>query len=218
MPVLQSNTSGYQLETTPTKLIKRALRILAVIDPDEALEPKQLEDGLEALNQMLDSWNTEESVVPSKILTSTSITTRNVTIGPGADVDVARPPKLVRGQVFVSISSIDYELGEMTFEEYGQRADLVISGRPSRFYYDAASPTGTINFDLTPDQTYTLNVYTWKLLAQIALAQINETLILEPGFARAIVYNLALDLADEFGVTASENAVLLSAVHAVEHG
>jgi hypothetical protein len=207
MPTLSPNTDGYQVSTSPAKLIKRALRILGVIDPGENLEAEELRDGLEGLNHMLDSWNTEKLVVPSLVLTSTSVSTRLVTVGPGGDVDIYRPPKLEEGQVFISTGDIDYRLAKMSAEDYGQISSLTISGRPSKFYYDASSPVANLYFDETPDVAYTLKTFTWKLLAQIADNAINGTMFLEPGYARAICFNLALDLADEWDGKVTPNLI-----------
>lgn len=207
MPTLSPTTDGYSVTTSPAKLIKRALRILGVIDPGEDLEAGELKDGLEGFNHMLDSWNTEKLVVPSLVLTSTSVSTRLVTVGPGGDVDVYRPSKLEEGQLFLTSGTIDYRLRKMTSEMYAEIASQSISGRPGAFYYDASSPVANLYFNETPDQAYTLNIYTWKLLAQVALGDINETLALEPGFARAICFNLALDLADEWDVPPSQNMI-----------
>lgn len=205
MPVLTSTTNGYQVTTSPAKLCKRALRILGVIDTGEDLTAEELRDALEGFNHMLDSWNTERLVVPSLVLTSTSVSTKTVTIGPGADVDIYRPSKLETGQVFLTLGTVDYKLEAMSAERYAEYASLTGSGVPAYFYYDASSPTGSIKFDITPNTTYTLNTYTWKLLAQTELKDINGTFGLEPGYARAIAFNLALDLADEWGATPSQN-------------
>lgn len=212
MPTLSPTTDGYSVNTSASQLIKRALRILKVIDPGEDLEAGEFKDGLEGLNHMLDSWNTEKLVVPSLVLTSTSTSIRGITIGPGADVDIYRPSKLEEGQVFLRSGEVTYRLNKMTAEEYAARAGFTTSGLPGAFYYDAGNPTGTVYLDVTPDTTYTLVTYTWKLLAQIALKDINGTILLEPGFARAIVFNLALDLADEFDGDVTPNLIATATV------
>jgi hypothetical protein len=40
MPTLSPNTDGYQVSTSPAKLIKELYASLGVIDPGENLEPK----------------------------------------------------------------------------------------------------------------------------------------------------------------------------------
>jgi hypothetical protein len=104
--------------------------------PAKTLKPKNSGTAYEGLNHMLDSWNTEKLVVPSLVLTSTSVSTRLVTVGPGGDVDIYRPPKLEEGQVFISTGDIDYRLAKMSAEDYGQISSLTISG-------DRASSTTT---------------------------------------------------------------------------
>lgn len=212
MPVLASSTDGYSISTTAAKIIKSALRKIKVIDPGEEPSAEEMRDALEGLNDMLDSWNTEKLVVPSLAETSTSISTRAITIGPGAIVDIYRPSKLDEGQVFLRSGEVTYRLNKMTAEEYAARAGYTTAGLPGAFYYDAGNPTGTINLDVVPDVAYTLVTYTWKLLAQIPLNQINSTILLEPGYSRAIKFNLALDLADEWDGKVTPNLLQTAVV------
>jgi hypothetical protein len=210
MPVLNSDTDNSAVSTSPAKLIKRALRILGVIDPGEDLEASELKDGLEGLNHMLDSWNTERLVVPSlaKNTFSTVATHNTYSVGPGADCDIVRPSKLELGQVFISDGSVDYPALEAYDENLWQQIpDKASTGLPSVFYYDRSNPVANISLYLTPDKVYTVSLYTWKVLAQIALEDVNGALLLEPGYARAICFNLALDLADEWDGKVTPNTI-----------
>jgi hypothetical protein len=114
---------------------------------------------------------------------------------------------LKKAKYFFAQGEVTYRLNKLTAEEYAAVAGYTTAGLPGAFYYDAANPTGTINLDVIPDVAYTLITYTWKLLSQIADNAINGTINLEPGYARAICFNLALDLADEWGTTASQNVI-----------
>lgn len=210
MPVLSPTTDGYSVSTSPTALIKRALRILGVTDPGENPSAGELKDGLEGYNHLLDSWNSEDLVVPSlnKDTFSTVAGTQVYEIGPGGDCDIPRPSKLETGQVFISASGLDYPaLTAYENDRWQEIPDKTTRGIPGVFYYDKGNPVASLSLFPIPDQIYTATIYSWKLLAQIALNEINGVFTLEPGYARAIVFNLALDLADEFGMTASQNAV-----------
>jgi hypothetical protein len=176
------------------------MRLIGAIDPDEEMTAGELASCLEAMNKMLDSWNAEGAMLYALEMYSVDTLERSVDLGPGADLDMPRPDSLEDGQVFLKFSdqSVNYRLTKMTQPEWAVReADTTSTGTPSRFYYDKVSPTGTLNFDITPNTTYTLQIYLHRMLAQITDA--SAAILLPPSYADALDFNLAVRIAPEFG-------------------
>lgn len=214
MPVLTSDYSGYSYATSGKKIIKRAMRLIGATDPDAEPDANEIATGLEALNKMIDSWNGEGQMLYALEMFSVDVSARSPSIGPGATLDMPRPDGLVEGQVFLKTSITNYRLRQMTQREWAAvEADTVSEGTPSKFYYDEGSPTGVLNFNVTPDTTYTLEVYAPTLLAQITNA--SAVFTLPPSYADALDHNLAVRIAPEFGqevpATVAELAVSLKA-------
>jgi hypothetical protein len=62
--------------------------------------------------------------------------------------------------------------------------------------FDNAFPLATIRLYPVPDQNYTLFIQSEKELAQFTLDQVVS---LPAGWERALIYNLAIELAPEYG-------------------
>lgn len=214
MAVLTTDYSGFSHETTAKKIIKRAMRLIGATDPDEEPSAGEIASCLEALNKMLDSWNGESMMLYALQMFSVDTTVRSVSLGPGAALDMPRPDSLVEGQVFIKDSTVNYRLKEMTQREWAiWEADTVSTGLPAKFYYDEGSPVGNLNFNYTPQQSYTLEIYIPSMLQQISNA--NAVFTLPPSYADALDHNLAVRIAPEFGQqvpeTVAELAVSLKA-------
>jgi hypothetical protein len=205
MPSLSPSTNTAAVSTTGAGIIKRALRILGVIDATEQLKPEELSQGLEALNSLLDSLNTERLMIYTRTHSSVSTSSATPTLGPGGTLDIVRPEKLDDGDVWLSSGSLDYPIRMMQHGEYAATASMSITAIPSAAYYDAGFPLGTLYFDSTMPSAMTLNVYSWKLHNQISNA--NAALILPPGLNDCLVFELAQVLAAEFGKTATPDII-----------
>jgi hypothetical protein len=197
MPVLANDYSNFSYTTNGKAIVKRALRLLGAISSGEEPSGNELTDGIEALNKMLDSWNSENLMVWALEEFSFTTNSRSMSVGPGADLDMPRPGSLERGQVFIRKDEISYPLEPMTSAEWGLVEGLTSSGLPNAFHYDRAVAFASLNFDITPDQTYTLVLRVPTLLRQITSAV--ATIQLPAGYAEALDYSLAIRLAPEYG-------------------
>lgn len=205
MPSLSPSTNTAAVSTTGTAIIKRALRILGVIDATEQLKAEELSQGLEALNGLLDSLNTEPLMIYTRTHSSVSTSDQTPTLGPGGDLDIVRPEKLDDGDLWLSSGSVDYPIRMMSHAEYASGASLSISAIPSAAYYDAGFPLGTLYFDTDFSSAMTLNVYHWQLHNQISNP--NASLSLPPGLSDCLTFELVQVLAPEFGKTVTPDII-----------
>ena len=161
MPVIPV-TPTYKIALSGGKIIKRALRVIGAIGTGDNPSASEQTDALEALNGMLDAWNTEDLTVPARTKTAKVLTpgTQSYTIGEAGVIDVARPPQIVAGDAMVLDGSLEFPLTVFNGEQWaGIYQKAVTSARPSVLYYEATAPLGTIYLWQIPDAAYTLNLW-----------------------------------------------------------
>lgn len=189
--------------TLPTKtasdLITRAYKILGDIGTGETMTAAMADDGLVALNSMLDSFSIERLMIyeiRQDSLTWPSNTTSR-TIGSGADFDVHRPDRVEDGTYFVDTNNIAYTVDVLRNRQvYDSIPDkTVVSSYPEKLYYEPSTQWGTLYVYPVPNQSLTLKLNSWQPL-QI-FDTLTETHILPAGYSRMIEFNLAKELEPE---------------------
>lgn len=199
MPVVPNPYQEYSVQLSGTRIVYAALRKLGSISSGEDPSADEMRDGLEALNDMIDTWNSERLSIPSMSVHSFTLTsgTQSYSIGPAADFDMFRPAKIEQGQAFVKRGDIEYPLKVTTRDEWASVVIKNLNGAlPWAMFYDQDTPTGTIQFYPIPDQTYTFNLYAPTLLSQITNA--GEIFYLPPAYSEALKNGLALRLWPEY--------------------
>jgi hypothetical protein len=203
MPALPSAIPVVTPSKTVKSLLERAMRIQGVLGKGEEPDAEDLDVYLEALNDMLDSWNTERLFVHKIVRTVYALTAGDddYTIGVGGDFNAARPTKIERAGLILANTSPGYEIPLEVFTN--QRwADVVVKeqdGTPCGVWDDGGFPLRTLHVSPVPTAGDSLALYTWAQLPQTALTNVNEVLDLPPGYRRAIVYGLAVEMAAEDG-------------------
>lgn len=187
-------------------LIRGALRLCGVRLPIST----QLSEGLSALNQMLNIWNAENLMVYDIIKEYFTLTsgTGTYSIGSGGDLDTDRPQKLI--DAFIRDDNAqDYPVKvDMTEKEYNAIIDKTASQRPEKLYYKSSYSLGYIYFDYVPDDDYEFHLDSWKQISE--LAALDTTISLPNEYETPLRYNLAVLLADEYGITVSKNVISIA--------
>jgi len=189
---------------TVLDLIKASFRLAgAGFDPTDAEQA----DALDALNLLLDTWSTLRYVTPVETLESLTLAAGagERTIGSGGQLDTVRPIEVVQA-VLRDGAGLDWPLEPIAFAQYQELSLKTVSGRPTQLAYRATSPLGRLYFDRGPDQSYTLLLESLKPIA--AYATVADALNLLPGYARALKFNLVLELAAEWGVNLRADVVV----------
>lgn len=182
---------------TARNLIRRSLQLIGVVGQGEEVSADDASDALTALNDMLSSWSAEGDSVFEEAKDMHTLTSAvSYTIGSGADIDTVRPVRIVAA--FTRSGNIDYpiELKDQKFYASISQKSLG-SSFPDYLYYDGGFPTGTIYLWPAPLSGTELHIYSQKLLTNIA--SLDTAINLPPGYDRAIRYNLACELAPEYG-------------------
>jgi hypothetical protein len=190
---------------TAGETINGALRLLGVLAEGETPSAETSQDALRAMDQMVDSWNTERLSVfstqdqvftwPAGIL--------NRTLGPSGDFVGNRPILLDDATYFKDPSTgVSYGIKMINQQQYdGIAVKTVSSTFPQVLFTNMTYPD--IDMFIYPRPTRDLE---WHFISVEELTQpatLDTVLTFPPGYLRAFRYNLACELAPEFGVEPS---------------
>jgi hypothetical protein len=191
--------------TTAGEQINGALRLLGVLAEGETPSAGTSQDALFALNQMIDSWGTEKL---STFTTQEQIFSwlpgfASRSLGPSGDFVGDRPVLMDDATYFVDTSTgISYGIKLINQQQYdGIAVKSVTSTFPQVMWVHTNFPN--VDMYVYPVPTKVLE---WHFISAAQLTQpatIATPLYFPPGYLRAFRYNLACELAPEFGVEPS---------------
>ena len=192
--------------------IDGALRLLGVLAEGETPSAATAQDALFTLNQMIDSWSTERlstfNTVDQTYLWPVDIITR--TLGPSGNFVGARPVLLDDATYYRDPSTnVSFGIKMINQQQYdGIAVKTVTSTYPQVMFTNMTFPN--ITMTIYPKPTRELE---WHFISAQVLAE-PATLVTElyfpPGYMRAFRYNLACELAPEFGVEPSQQVLRIA--------
>ena len=190
------------MTTTAGDQINGALRLLGVLAEGETPSAETSNDALVALNQMIDSWNTERLAVFStqdQVFTWPAYEISR-TLGPSGDFVGNRPVLLDDSTYFKDpTNGVSFGIKIINQQQYdGIAVKTVTSTYPQVIWINMNYPD--IEMFIYPVPTKDLE---WHFISVDELTQpalLSTTLAFPPGYLRAFRYNLACELAPEFGV------------------
>ena len=190
------------MTTTAADQINGALRLIGQLAESEVPTAAASQDALTALNQMIDSWNTERlsifSTQDQVFSWAPNLISR--TFGPSGDFVGNRPVLLDDSTYFKDpASGISYGIKMINQQQYdGIAVKTVTSTYPQVLWINMSYPN--IEMYVYPVPTKVLE---WHFISVEELTQpatLTTTLAFPPGYLRAFRYNLACEIAAEFGV------------------
>ena len=193
------------MTTTAGDQINGALRLLGVLAEGEVPSAATSQDALSALNQMIDSWDTERLAVFS---TQDQIFNwpsgqRTRTLGPTGDFVGLRPVLLDDSTYFRDPqTNVSYGIKFINQQQYdGIAVKTVTSTYPQVIFTNMTYPDIEMVIYPVP-----LRLLEWHFISVEKLTQpaiLATPLTFPPGYLRAFKYNLACEIAPEFGVEPS---------------
>jgi hypothetical protein len=197
---------------TAGDIINGSLRLLGVLAEGETPSAETSQDALRAMNQMIDSWNTERLSVFS---TQDQIFTwpagqLSRTLGPSGDFVGNRPVLLDDATYFKDPGTgVSYGIKFINQQQYdGIAVKTVTSTYPQVIFVNNTFPD--IDMYVYPRPTRALE---WHFISVEELSQpatLATTLHFPPGYLRAFRYNLACELAPEFGTEPSPQVMRIA--------
>ena len=195
---------------TAGEQINRALRLIGMLAEGETPSAATAQDSLMALNQMIDSWNTERLSVFSTIdqIINWPVGSINETLGPTGSLvrlnGTAVRPVLVDDSTYFKDpgTGVSYGVKLINQQQYnGIAVKTVTSTFPQVMFVNMTYPD--VDLFIYPRPTRLLE---WHFISVEELTQpanLSTDILFPPGYLRAFTYNLACEIAPEFGVEPS---------------
>lgn len=197
--------------TTANDIIKDAAMILGVLRKGEVLDADEAQDGLNALNDLMASWASMRLINLSSVRDTFTLTNSAThEIGAGKTLNTVAP--LVIKYATITVGSIDYPLEIITDDQYESIALKSTQASPSYFLnynHDSDEDAGIIRIYPVPSGGDILNILSEKKSAEIS-SLFTTVYMPQAGFKRALKYNLALELAPQYGVEPSAMTVKIA--------
>jgi hypothetical protein len=191
--------------TTAGDLINGSLRLLGVLAEGETPSAETSQDALLAMNQMIQSWNTERLAVFStqdQVVTWPPSTISR-TFGPTGDIVANRPVAIDDSTYFRDpANGISYGLKLINQQQYnGIAVKTVTSTYPQVLWVNMTFPD--IEMYVYPVPTKVLEFHVVSVNELTQPVNLATDLAFPPGYLRCFRYNLACELAPEFGTEPS---------------
>lgn len=185
--------------------INRALRLLGVLAEGETTSASVSQDALTAMNQMIDSWNTERLSV---FCTQDQVFTWPAgeyirTLGPSGNFVGLRPVLLDDATYYRDPgTNVSFGIKFINQQQYdGIAVKTVTSTYPQVIFVNMGYPDITMSIYPRPTRDLEWHFVSVQELTQPAT--LSTVLAFPPGYLRAFTYNLAMEIAPEFGVEPS---------------
>jgi hypothetical protein len=200
------------MATTAADQINGALRLIGMLAEAETPSAATAQDALNAMNQMIDSWNTERLSIFStqdQVFTWTPNQIHR-TLGPTGNFVGNRPILLDDSTYFKDpTNGISFGIKIINQQQYdGIAVKTVTSTYPQVMWINMDYPN--IDMYVYPVPTKALE---WHFISVTELdqpANLATNLSFPPGYLRAFKYNLACEIANEFGVEPPPNVARIA--------
>ena len=186
-------------------IINGALRLIGVLAEGETPSGDMSTDALSAMNQMIESWSTERLSVFTTIDQQFTwpANERTRTLGPTGQLVGVRPVLLDPATYFIA-NDLSFGVTIINVEQYNSIAQKTnTSTYPQLLYIDAEYPDASVYLYPVPTESLEFHFVSAQVLAEPAV--LATTLSFPPGYLRAFRFNLAVELATEFGVEPPNN-------------
>jgi hypothetical protein len=196
--------------TTARAIVRGALLDLQVVSAEQPIDASMVQDGLDLLNAMLDSWSLEALTVYYTPATEIPwpAGTQALTWGPGGDIPSARPLKLQPYAQYRDTAT-GLELPLTVLDRQSAYAAFTLkrqaSSTPQVLYYAPSMPLGTLYEWPIASEAWTIVVYPWQPFGRFG--HLDEDILFPPGYERAVRAGLSLESAPQYGVQPSPMTV-----------
>ena len=197
---------------TANDQINGALRVLGILAEGETPSAATSQDALAALNQMIDSWNTERLSVfntqDQTYLWTPGLKTQ--TLGPSGDFVGNRPIMIDDSTYFRDpANGISFGIKLINQQQYdGIAVKTVTSTYPQVMWINMEYPN--ITMTIYPVPTKVLEWHFISVDELMSVPSLSTNILMPPGYLRAFKYNLACEFANEFGIEPPANVARIA--------
>lgn len=185
--------------STAAEIIERSLLMIGAIASGETPTSDEQSDAFTAMKEMLDSWSNEHLIIPAATNEDVTLVAnqQSYTMGSGGDFDTTRPMRIEQA-IVRDATNFDLKIYNITQDEWAfNPLKQTTSELPLELYVEYTNPLATLYFWPKPSSARTVSLWSWKPLS--AIATVSTELTFPPGYDRAIRFNLARELAGEYG-------------------
>ena len=176
---------------TAAQLVRSALRLLEVIGAGGEESAEEAADGLAVLQALLASWTAEELSIFAHNTQTVSLVVSDAEYTLGS-----RPQKILSAELLSGGMTFPVEVcGPARWAQVPDKA--AVSSQTRAVICDYGFPTAVVKVAPIPAGSATLSLHCTTDLATLASGA--ATFSMPPGYERAVRFNLAVDLAAEFG-------------------
>ena len=183
-------------------LIEGSMRLLGAIATGETMTADEANDGLNSLNDVLETWSLENlSVWGVDNQTFVSVAGQSLyTIGPTGDFVTTRPVRISR--MFCTLNGVDFPVELIGEDEY-DAISLKTQGQdyPEKAVYINWSPLGILKVWPVFTQSLPVTLAIDQVLTQIPT--LSTVIGFPPGYYIALKHALAIMLSPDYGITPS---------------
>jgi hypothetical protein len=185
--------------TTALALIRSGLALTNAVGQDQTLTSDEVQTGLDVFNDVLEQWSLDNlSLYNTANQTFSTVATQaTYTIGPGGNWNSDRPV-YIADPAYVTYQGVSFQVKPITQEDYNR---IGLKTQPNIisqwFLYVNEDPLGLITLWPVPSQAVDITFSINRILTAVSTA--GATIAFPPGYAKAFVYTLAVELAPRFG-------------------
>jgi hypothetical protein len=184
--------------TTALAIISTALRNIGVLATGETPTADQVSDALAALNDVLETWSTQSLAVYGGAVETFagSVGQASYSIGLTGTWITDRPVRV--DGAFATINGVDFPIEIIGLDQYNDIAVKSTQGIPEQLCYVNDFPNALIYLYPVPPQTIAISLDLPRLLT--AIADASTVVNLPPGYARALQWAVAVEIAPQYGI------------------
>jgi hypothetical protein len=210
------------MSKTVGDIIRSSMRKIGVLAAGEPLPADEGDDALETFRDMVSAWSLETLLVPvvGVVTHPLSSGASEYTIGiypepkpvplPVTHIETARPERIIAAFIR-DLYGTDYILEIIDTNTFSRISQKTNGSRPSRFWIRQGWPLNELLFESVPYADEELHLEVIQPLSEILpAADLTEVINLPPGYQRALEYNLAIDLSDEWGKQVSPTIAIVA--------
>lgn len=184
------------MSITARQIIKKAMQKGGILIKSEDPADDEANDALDTLNILLDSISNDALNVYARTWETFTLTTGapSYTIGIGGDFNTVRPMQIV--DCYLKSGLIDYDMTIIPDEAYDSITYKTLTGIPEFLNWDNAYPLAKIRLYPVPSTGYQLFLLSEKVVTNFPT--LDTVMVLPNGWARFLIYSLAIELAPDY--------------------
>ena len=187
--------------STALDIISSSMRLIGALGTGETPSSAEGADGLQVLNDMIDSWKAERLMAFSILIEEFPLVAGQgtYTMGPGGNFNTARPVRIDRMSiVWLSnpLQPLELPIPYLTdWDWQNVPVKNIQTSLPTAVYDDGNFPLRNLTYWGLPTGQVNTRIYSWSQLT--SFPDLFKDLQFPPGYAEAFRYNLAVRLIAE---------------------